>query len=605
MAIDDRVLWECNSDLNADNQITSSDAILLKALLLFTESDTQKTFSNYYSDLVNNGIVPLIDISSLNTDIFDRVPSCFDFNISGNEEECDTEILDAFNAYLKSENKTDLNLNDANKFILFLRSLKTQGILNCEVGANPNFMLPTNPSQDKIYFSNETWIPKVAPGDIGYDESNSTKGSSIDSSGEKFLVSDPTVQVYYDWDGDSSPRSWKEIGLCKVFERSNDELSDEYGVIHPPVDVIKNKTLPASDLIPMGTPNIFNGKTIAIDGDYVAVSWHYSSSGVVYIYKDDGLGNYENIHEVLIQLGSYSTGLPTIELKGTELFVTNPQFVAESPIMVCNFEGIVDYTIPFNHTTAVKFLYAPTGPTTQVGFGSCIIVNEQRTKMFVGHPKQERKLSWQIDQYKIEETDIFSGAVFVFTKTSNTWSFAETIYPDLSDYESRSLASQLDIQFGYSIDYKNNNLFISSPRSFNLSADRREGSIHVYRYASSNMTSLLSEQMNSTTSTSNYEKYATIDYPDTRFDTSSIASGTWNFGTSIISNSTATKIFILHNIPTQGTFVSFYSKSSNEFILGTDFFYDVSNQILEGTLAISGSDTTKVFATNNTLKVLV
>ena len=601
MAIDDRVLWECNSDLNADNQITSSDAILLKALLLFTESDTQKTFSNYYSDLVNNGIVPLIDISSLNTDIFDRVPSCFDFNISGNEEECDTEILDAFNAYLKSENKTDLNLNDANKFILFLRSLKTQGILNCEVGANPTFMLPTNPSQDKIYFSNETWIPKVAPGDIGYDESNSTKGSSIDSSGEKFLVSDPTVQVYYDWDGDSSPRSWKEIGLCKVFERSNDELSDEYGVIHPPVDVIKNKTLPASDLIPMGTPNIFNGKTIAIDGDYVAVSWHYSSSGVVYIYKDDGLGNYENIHEVLIHLGSYSTGLPTVELKGTELFVTNPQFVGESSIAVCNFGGISEYTI---NSSAITSLTVPS-PTTQVGFGSCIIVNEQRTKMFVGHPKQERKLSWQIDQYKIEETNIFSGAVFVFTKTSNTWSFAETIYPDLSDYESRSLASQLDIQFGYSIDYKNNNLFISSPRSFNLSADRREGSIHVYEYASSNMTSLLSEQMNSTASTSNYEKYATLDYPDTRFDTSSIASGTWNFGTSIISNSTATKIFILHNIPTQGTFVSFYSKSSNEFILGTDFFYDVSNQILEGTLAISGSDTTKVFATNNTLKVLV
>jgi len=602
MAIDDRILWECTSDLNNDNQITSADAILFKALLLFTESGTQKTFSNYYTDLVNNGIVPLIDISSLNTDIFNRIPECFDFNISGSEEECDTEILDAFNAYLTSENKTDLNVNDANNFILFLRSLKTQGILNCEVGANPTFMLPTNSNQDKIYFSNETWIPKVAPGDIGYDESNSTKGSSIDSSGEKFLVSDPTVQVYYDWDGDSSPRSWKTIGLCKVFKRSNDELSDEYGVIHPPVDVIKNKTLPASDLIPMGTPNIFNGKTIAIDGEYVAVSWHYSSSGVVYIYKDDGLGNYANIHEIITNYGNYSTGLPTIELKGTELFVTNPQVgqSAESMILIYNFHNISNYTI-----TSTTQLVTPGIQSSKLGFGSCVIVNEEQTKMFVGHPTQERKLSWQIDQYKIEETDIFAGAVFVFTKTSNTWSFSETIYPDLSDYESRSLASQLDIQFGYSIDYKNNNLFISSPRSFNSSADRREGSIHVYRYASSNMTSLLSEQMNSTTSTSNYEKYATLDYPDARFDTSSITSGTWNFGTSIISNSTATKIFILHNIPTQGTFVSFYSRSSNEFILGTDFFYDVSNQILEGTLAISGSDTTKVFATNNTLKVLV
>tara|TARA_B100001093_G_scaffold387158_1_gene373133 strand:+ start:5781 stop:7547 length:1767 start_codon:yes stop_codon:yes gene_type:complete len=588
MVIDDRVLWECTSDLNNDNQITSSDAILLKALLLFTESNTQKTFSNYYSDLVNDGIVPLIDISSLNADIFNRVPSCFDFNISGNEEECDTEILDAFNAYLKSENKTDLNLNDANKFILFLRSLKTQGILNCEVGANPTFMLPTNPNQDKIYFTSGTWIPKVAPGDVGYDESNSTKGSSIDSSGEKFLVSDPTVQVYYDWDGDSSPRSWKAIGLCKVFKRSSNNLSDEYGLIHPPVDIIKNKTLPASDLIPMGTPNIFNGKTIAIDGDYVAVSWHYSSSGVVYIYKDDGSGNYTNIHEVLIQLGSYSTGLPTIELKGKELFVTNPQFVAESPIMVCNFEEVTDYTIPFTHTTAVDILYAPTGPTTQVGFGSCVIVNEEQTKMFVGHPKQERELSWQIDQYKIEETDIFAGAVFTFTKTSNTWSFSKIIYPDLSDYASRSLASQLDIQFGYSIDYKNNNLFISSPRSFATSVDRREGSVHGYIYESAD-----------------YTLYATINYSDARFDTTSIATGIWNFGTSIVSNSTATNIFVLHNIPSRGTFVSYYSKSSSEFILETNFFYEISDQILEGTLAISDSNATKVFATDNIVKVLV
>ena len=53
--INESVLWECNSDLNNDVQITSTDAILLKALILFTDSSTSKSFSEYYADLVSNG----------------------------------------------------------------------------------------------------------------------------------------------------------------------------------------------------------------------------------------------------------------------------------------------------------------------------------------------------------------------------------------------------------------------------------------------------------------------------------------------------------------------------------------------------------------------
>lgn len=602
--INESVLWECNSDLNDDVQITSADAILLKALILFTDSSTSKSFSEYYTDLVSNGTVPSLDLTSVNTDIFERIPSCFDFNFLNGTEECDVEILDAFGAYLKSENKTDLNTNDSNNFLLFLRSLKVQGILGCDISAYENIMLPTISSQDKIYFTNGSWIPKVPPNTIGYDESNSTKGTLIDSSEEKFLISDPSVKVYYEWDGESSPRSWRTLGLCKVYKRNNDTLDDEYGVIHPPVDVIASKSLPASDMIPMGTPNIFNGKTIAIDGEYVAISWHYQATGVIYIYKETETGVYTNIHEIVVDDYDFSQGLPVIELKGTELFITNPQMSGESIIIICDFNGVSDYTINLDDDS-VSILSAPSGPTSVVGFGSCMKINDEQTKLFIGHPKQERKLNWQIDQYTIEETDIFAGAAYTYTKSGGVWSHSETIYPDLSDYENRSLASDLDIQFGYDIDYANNNLFISSPRSFNISADRREGSVHRYNYASTNMTSVILEQFNSSASTSNYTFIETIEYSDSRFDTSEISTGNWNFGTSTICNSDATKIFILHNIPTQGTFVSYYSKVTNEFVLGTNFYYNISDQILGGTLAISDSNSTKAFATNNLVKVLV
>ena len=78
-------------------------------------------------------------------------------------------------------------------------------------------------------------------------------------------------------------------------------------------------------MIPMGTPNIYNGKTIAIDGEYVAISWHYQATGVIYIYKETEEGVYTNIHEIVVDDTDFSQGLPVIELKGTELFITNPQ----------------------------------------------------------------------------------------------------------------------------------------------------------------------------------------------------------------------------------------------------------------------------------------
>ena len=44
--VDDRVFWECNSDLNADNQINPDDAILFKALINYEQSEKKVSFAD-------------------------------------------------------------------------------------------------------------------------------------------------------------------------------------------------------------------------------------------------------------------------------------------------------------------------------------------------------------------------------------------------------------------------------------------------------------------------------------------------------------------------------------------------------------------------------
>ena len=55
-------------------------------------------------------------------------------------------------------------------------------------------------------------------------------------------------------------------------------------------------------------------------------------------------------------------------------------------------------------------------------------INDEQTKLFIGHPKQERKLNWQIDQYTIEETDIFAGQ-FIYTQSQVTGRIVKRYIP--------------------------------------------------------------------------------------------------------------------------------------------------------------------------------
>ena len=596
MIVDERALCECNSDLDSNASINSNDAILFKSLIEYTSSNSQKNFNDFFSDLVDGGIVPNIDLSNLDDSVYNSKRQCFDFSFNSEQiDNIDVEILDGFSSYLSSVNKTTINLTDANNFKLFLDSLKIQGILT-DVDTDLNIMIPTISSESKIYFTDESWILKICTGEVGYDESVSEMGSLIDSSGNLFLVADPGVRTYYDWNGESSPRSWKSTGLCKVFKRKNDELSEEYAIIHPPVDIIKNKTLPSSDLIPMGTPASFNGKTIAIDGDYVAVSWHYSDKGVVYIYKDDGVGNYTNIHEITIE-GNFSNGLPVLEFNNSMLFVSNPQEQSSAKVNVYNVANFSNYEV----TDALQIILPPE-EIKKIGFGSCMKTNETSTMLFVGHPMHHKNVNWDIDQYTTTLVDLFIGAVFVYKLEASVWTYSEIIYPNTDDYELVAVPEDMDLQFGYSIDYSNSNLFVGSPRSFTTRADRREGAVFAYNYSSVLSLSLL--ETNSLIS-SEFILYDKIMYSDANFDTVAIDSGLWNFGLAIAVNSSANKIYIVHQIPEIGTFVSYYTKQSSVFDIGEEFFYKVSSDIIVGSVKLSSDDSTTVFGADKLLRLLL
>ena len=100
--------------------------------------------------------------------------------------------------------------------------------------------------------------------------------------------------------------------------------------------------------------------------------------------------------------------------------------------------------------------------------------------------------------------------IFVFQKTELTWGYKETIYPDITDYEDRSLASEMDLQYGYSLAYQNNNLFVGAPRAFQVDAERREGIVYALKYVSPNST---------TEEVSEYQLINEINYSDSSFDT--------------------------------------------------------------------------------------
>ena len=58
--VDDRVFWECNSDLNADNQINPDDAILFKALINYEQSEKKVSFADHFNMLIETVLFQLL-----------------------------------------------------------------------------------------------------------------------------------------------------------------------------------------------------------------------------------------------------------------------------------------------------------------------------------------------------------------------------------------------------------------------------------------------------------------------------------------------------------------------------------------------------------------
>lgn len=574
-----QVLSECDTDLTGNGQITQVDVILFKALTLFHSSNTSKTFENYYAELVSSGIVPNIDInflSDIRISTFDPQNPCFNFSLEENNTETDIEIYDIFVSYLQSQNKTTLSADDVDKFKSYLNEFKTQGTTN-KISSTDDIMLPSTENDEIVFFTDGTSVPKIDPDAFSYDESNSEKGILVDSFEDKFLVADSGVKTIHRWD--NTNETTKQTGLCKIYEKLNGELSSTH-TLHPPLNIIKQRNL-KTNALPMGTPATFNGKTIAINGNYVAISWHYADSGVVYIYENAN-GDYQNIHEIIVD-GNFANELPVVELSGTTLFVSNPQNITSPTIKVFEFGNTNNYEI----TTPTTTINAPL-PVKQIGFGSCIKVSSDGTKLYVGNPTQHDTKDWLIDLYNTSETDIHFGAVFVFNKISN-WGHSETIWPEDRDNQyNQFTANEVALQFGYSIEFKNNTLFIGSPNSFMVDASRREGAVYAYSFAFNNHTYLNK-----------------VLYDDAKWNTTSIQDGAWNFGMSLVATSDASKLYVLHNIPTKGTNVSIYQKNSNsEFIQSdSEFSYDVSSTQVTGVLSISDSNTL-VIGSKNLLKLL-
>jgi hypothetical protein len=329
-------LITCNSDLDGSQKIDVNDVIILYALVEGMISYSGHTLPQFFNILVSDGQVPNIDISGLDFPPFlsiDLPPEaiCYDYDQSGEVSKFDVEILSAFVAYMKKITKSEIDITDANKFKLFLSTLETQGLFGEHDDTLP-IMLPTIPTDDKIYYTDGTWIPKVAEEDGAYDETNSVKGKQVDGSGW-FLVADPGIKSYHKWDGNDKPSYWLNTGLTKLLGNTDHIHNDDaYNILNPPVDLLQTRTLP-QNLIPTGTPNVFNSKTICIVVGEFAVSWHYNSSianrgpgGVVYTYEvNDGPSGMNVNREILVD-GDFTQGLPVTQINPgrTQLFVSNP-----------------------------------------------------------------------------------------------------------------------------------------------------------------------------------------------------------------------------------------------------------------------------------------
>ena len=88
----------------------------------------------------------------MNPEIFNRLPECFNFDISEETNDNDIQIYDAFESYLKFKNKRDINVNDITNFINFLKSLQTQSIITFDVSQLKKHNASNGYSRKNLFF---------------------------------------------------------------------------------------------------------------------------------------------------------------------------------------------------------------------------------------------------------------------------------------------------------------------------------------------------------------------------------------------------------------------------------------------------------------------
>lgn len=592
----------CNSDLDNSNKIDVNDAIILYALVEHSLSSSSLSFSAFFDTLVDAGEIPNINISALDFSSFSSDTICYDYDQSGDLSNNDVEILSAFVAYMQKITKSKIDSSDSTKFLTFLNVLETQGLYafpsddgfaDDEESETSSIMLPTISSDEKIYFTDGTEIAKSASSQddaFGYDYSNSEKGSQVDSNNGRILIADSGVSSLNKWNGNDQPSVVLKTGLVKIGGYGNDEEK----ILHVPINVFRTEFRPlSSNFIQMGSVNAFNSKTIAINSRYAAVSWHTNNNGLVYIYDANTTENEEPHTEIIVD-GDFSAGLPVLELceNTNELFVTNS--------LDTNNQSISVYELTPNNTEQVVTITSPTSVINKQssesnynGFGSSMVASNDGNYLFVGDVNYQHSTTGNIDLYDTGEINVPCGAVQVFKKnsSSNNWVYLETIIPhDLNEYIAKDFESgaSIDFQFGYSIAYIANKLFIGSPRSYSVSPERREGAVYVY-----------------TVGADQFVFDHIVKYDDAKFDTTSILNGNFNFGLSITGKSNLSEITVVHQIPQRGTFASQYKKINGEYEMeDASDINNVSDQSVNGMVVTAYNDTHTIFGGKSILKSL-
>ena len=589
-------LKHCNSDLDGDNKIGVNDVIILYALVKSTSSSIPLIFSDFFDTLVANGEIPNINISASDFSFFSTFQFCYDYDQSGDVSNNDVEILSAFVAYMQKITKSKINFSDSTKFLTFLNVLETQGLYDFPSDDESDtlpIMLPTILSDEKIYFTDGTEIIKNPPSqendEYGYNYTNSEKGSQVDSNNGRILIADSGVTSLNKWNGNDQPSVVLKTGLVKIGGYG----SDEEKILQVPINVFSTQFRPlSSNFIQMGSVNAFNSKTIAINSRYAAVSWHTNNNGLVYIYDANTTEDEEPHTEIIID-GDFSAGLPVLELceNTNELFVTNPLDTDNHSISV--------YELTPNDTNQVVTITTPTSTISKQselnynGFGSSMVASDDGNYLFVGNVNYRHSTTGNVDLYDVDEINVPCGAVEVYKKNSsnNKWEHKETIIPhDINEYivKDSESGTSIDLQFGYSIAYIANKLFIGSPRSYSVSSERREGAVYVYTVG---VDQIVFDHI--------------VKYDDAKFDTTSILNGNFNFGLSITGNSNLSEITVVHQIPQTGTFASRYKKVNGKYEMeDASDFNKVSDQSVSGMVVTAYNDTFTIFGGKNILKSL-